>query len=347
MKKLLITLLKVALSLAIIAYLVWKSTRGEANANAFVVLRDRPKDWGVLGCAWGCCLLATLLTFVRWWYLVIALGVPLRFRDAIRIGFWGYLLNMAPLGIVGGDVVKAVMLDHECPNYRAKVLASVIFDRAVGLYLLFVVASAALLITGFWRTDVRDLQVICYATFIVTAVGGLAIAAILGPGISNGRILAALARIPRVGRFLHNVIEAVRMYARKPTVLILSSLMSIGVHSLFAVGCYLIARGLFEQFPSLGMQFVIMPLGSATQVIPLSFGPFEVMLDFLYAHAHIAQVVAGQGFVVALGYRAVALLIALLGLPYYFGNRREMAEVIHEVEVEAPELELAGGEPQA
>ena len=49
----------------------------------------------------------------------------------------------------------------------------------------------------------------------------------------------------------------------------------------------------------------------------------------------------------ALGYRAVALLIALLGLPYYFGNRREMAEVIHEVEVEAPELELAGGEPQA
>ena len=123
--------------------------------------------------------------------------------------------------------------------------------------------------------------------------------------------------------------------------------MSIGVHSLFAVGCYLIARGLFEQFPSLGMQFVIMPLGCATQVIPLSFGPFEVMLDFLYAHAPIAQVVAGQGFVVALGYRAVTLLIALLGLPYYFGNRREMAEVIHEVEAEAPELELAGGEPQA
>ena len=92
-----------------------------------------------------------------------------------------------------------------------------------------------------------------------------------------------------MGRFLHNVIEAVRMYARKPTVLILSSLMSIGVHSLFAVGCYLIARGLFEQFPSLGMQFVIMPLGSATQVIPLSFGPFEVMLDFLYAQARTSR----------------------------------------------------------
>ena len=81
--------------------------------------------------------------------------MPFRFRDAIRISFWGYLLNMAPLGIVGGDVVKAVMLDHEYPHYRAKALASVLFDRVVGLYLLFVVASVALLMTGFWRTDVR------------------------------------------------------------------------------------------------------------------------------------------------------------------------------------------------
>ena len=109
----------------------------------------------MLAAAWACCTAAVLLTFVRWWYLVIAPGrSPAASRDAIRISFWGYLFNLAPLGIVGGDVVKAVMLGHEHPQHRAKAVASVLFDRVVGLYMLFVVASAAILLTGFWRIDV-------------------------------------------------------------------------------------------------------------------------------------------------------------------------------------------------
>ena len=43
-----------------------------------------------------------VLTFVRWWVLVRALGVPARLGDTIHIGFWGYLFNLAPLGVVGG-----------------------------------------------------------------------------------------------------------------------------------------------------------------------------------------------------------------------------------------------------
>jgi len=107
---------------------------------------------------------AVLLTFVRWWYLVRALDVPCRFADAIRISFWGYLFNLAPLGIVGGDVVKAVMLDHEHPRHRAKAVASVLVDRVIGLYVLFVVASVAILLTGFWRMDVPDIFKICMVT---------------------------------------------------------------------------------------------------------------------------------------------------------------------------------------
>ena len=85
-----------------------------------------------------------------------ALDVPCRFADAIRISFWGFLFNLAPLGIVGGDVVKAVMLDHEHRGHRAKAVASVLVDRVIGLYVLFLVASAAILLTGFWRMDVPE-----------------------------------------------------------------------------------------------------------------------------------------------------------------------------------------------
>ncbi len=34
----------------------------------------------------------------------------------------------------------------------------------------------------------------------------------------------------------------------------------------------------------------------------------------------------------ALVYRIITLLIAVFGIPYYLGNRREMAEVMHEAE---------------
>ena len=55
MKKLFVTLLKVGLSAAIIAYLVWNSTQGEKNVNVFANLRDQPKDWWMLVAAWACC----------------------------------------------------------------------------------------------------------------------------------------------------------------------------------------------------------------------------------------------------------------------------------------------------
>jgi hypothetical protein len=43
-------------------------------------------------------------------------------------------------------------------------------------------------------------------------------------------------------------------------------------------------------------------------------------------------IVPGQGFVVALAYRLVTVVIALFGLPYYFRSRRERAGAMHEVE---------------
>lgn len=335
MKKLLITLLKIAVSAAIIGYMVYDATQSKEHGNVFANLRDQPKQWGTLAAAWACCTVATMLTFIRWWYLVSALGIPCRLRDAIRISFWGYLINLAPLGIVGGDLVKAVMLGHEHPQYRAKALASVLVDRVIGLYILFIVATAAILLTGFWKLPVPDLQWVCKLTFIVTGVATVGLGVAMGPDLTNGRATRAIARIPRVGPLLKSLIDAVRLYRRKPAVLVLSSAMTVGVHVLFACGCYLVACGLPGNHLSLANHLVVMPLSAATGVIPLAVGPLEIAIEFLYSHVSLAVGVAiakGQGLVVALVYRLISGLIAALGTFYYFGNRREMAEVMHEAE---------------
>jgi len=334
MKKILFTLLKLSISVGIIAYLIWKATRtrGPNNVDVFTNLVDEPKDWWMLFWAWAFSAAAVVLTFVRWWYLVRALDIPCRFADAIRIGFWGYLFNLAPLGIVGGDLVKAVMLAHEHRQYRAKAVASVLFDRVIGLYILFIVASAAILITGFWRIPVPEIHMICYATFIITIGGAAGIALMYVPGVLNGPLSRALGRLPRVGRLITSLIDAVGLYRYKPLTLIVSSLMCVGVQCLFAASIYLIARGLPGDVLSLGTHFVIWPLSSAVGVLPLPFGPTECVLDILYTYVPQAgaTIPAGQGLVVALCYRLITVLVAALGIGYYIGNRREVSQAIHE-----------------
>ena len=109
--------------------------------------------------------------------------------------------------------------------------------------------------------------------------------------------------------------------------------MSVAVHCLFTLGIFLIAIGLFgnllpEQL-SLKSHFVVAPLSAATGVIPLCMGPFEFVLSSLYQWVAGTENALAQGLVVALGYRIITVLIAAIGLAYYFGARREVAEAMH------------------
>ena len=63
-----------------------------------------------------------------------------------------------------------------------------------------------------------------------------------------------------------------------------------------------------------------MPTSAATQVIPVPIGPLEGTLDNFYARVNVAgpAIAPGQGFVVALAYRLVTVVIAALRHPLRF-----------------------------
>lgn len=333
MKKLLITLLKVGISAAIIVWLVVAAK----NDDAFGDLRRQYEDpgfaWGLLAAACLCCGTAVVITLVRWYYLVRALDMQFTLKETFRLGFLGYLFNLAPMGIVGGDLLKAVMLARQQPRRRAQSFATVAVDRVIGLYMLFVVASTTILLAGFWRHEMPKIRYICLATLATTVVATAGLAMLFIPGVTNGRLSRWLGELPRVGRPIEHLIDALRLYRRKPGVLLASALMSAGVHSLFAVGIYLITLGIYVdnvQNLSLQGEFVVSPLSSATGVIPLVMGPMEAVLDFLYAN--VFGLDKRQGFVVALGYRLVTVLIAMVGVCYYLSARREVTAVMHEAE---------------
>ncbi|MHC4180827.1 MAG: hypothetical protein ACYSWU_25285, partial [Planctomycetota bacterium] len=115
-------------------------------------------------------------------------------------------------------------------------------------------------------------------------------------------------------------------------VLIVAAAMSVGVHNLFTMGIYLITVGFYEEVYDLSLQaeFIVSPLSAATGVIPLVMGPFEGVLTFLYGE--VFGMKESEGLVVALGYRLIEILIAVLGLCYYLGSRREVAQVMQEAD---------------
>jgi hypothetical protein len=335
-RNLLLTALKFGVSTAILAYVVWNAVQARPHGeNVFANLLRQPKHWGMLAGAWAFCFSAVMLTFVRWWYLVRAIDIPMPLPSGMRISFLGYLFNLAPMGIVGGDVLKAVMLAHEYPRHRARSVASVMVDRLVGLYMLFVVAVVAILATGFWKLPNATVQWTCHLTFAVTGAATLGIALLMIPGMPVGGLADLLGRIPRIGRVLKSLIDAVWTYRSRPGVLLVAAVTSAGVHSLFATGVYLIARGLPGDVLSLATHFVVSPLSAATGVLPLPMGPFEFVLDFLYTQVPgEAAIPPGQGLLVALGYRLICILTAMIGVCYYLTSRTEVAEVMHEADGE-------------
>ena len=330
--------------MAIIAWLVVDATRNDS----FAKLRDEPKHWDLLALAAVLCFAAVVLTMIRWMYLVRALDIPFRLRDALRLGFLGYLLNFISPGSVGGDLFKAVFLARTCHGRRAEAAVTVVVDRLIGLYALFLVGTAAIFLTGMWRLDSDKVRLICQIVFWCTGIGTAALVIAALPGFSHGPIARKLHALPRVGHIIERINRANRLYYSRVWVLVLATAMSIVVHSLNAVGVWLIARGVLSDAPSLGAHFVIVPLAMATGAIPLApngLGTFEVTVEFLYQHLPNGMAAAASaGFVVALGYRLITVVIAMIGAGVYFASRHEMSEVLHEAEEVVDEEESDDGE---
>jgi glycosyltransferase 2 family protein len=335
LKKLLISLLKIGFSVAIIGWLVRGAIEDKTFDNLSEQFHNPGFDWIALAGAVVCCAAAVLLTIVRWHYLVRALGMEFSMLEALRIGCLGYLFNLAPLGIIVGDLLKAVMLGRLHHYQRARAFATVIVDRVVGLYMLFVVASAAILLTGFYDHEVPEVRYICLAALLVTAVSTLGLGVLMIPGVTRGKITRLLGGLPYAGRQFEHLIDALRMYRRSLDVLVVSCLMSVFVHGIFTLCFYLLTLGIYQgnvQNLTLQAEFVVSPLINATGVIPLSMGPMEYVLNLLYDK--IFDLDNSQGFVVALGYRIITLLIATVGFCFYLGARREVSESMHEAAVE-------------
>jgi uncharacterized protein (TIRG00374 family) len=326
--------LKIVIPLTLIVWLCQHAWR--QHPEAVRTLRDGDTLPGLLAISFLAILAAHVLGTLRWHLLLRALQIPLRLIDTLRLGFLGYLFNLVSPGHVGGDLFKAVFIAREQRQRRTAAIATIVVDRACGLYGLLVMSSLALLAS---RVSLISYHVatMANAVYLLTAVGGVVIVLMLTTPLSTHRAVGRLADLPKLGPVFAQLITAMQLYQRQWRVMIVVGLMSVGVHALLALGVYFAARGVYTLTPPLADHFVISPVASVAGALPITpggLGSFELALSYMYDLLSPANA-QGRGIVVALLVRLAIIGVAGIGVVFYWLNHREVQLLLRQAEREA------------
>lgn len=328
-KKTAFTIAKYLVALGIVGFLIWQVLSGEDSASFTQVWEDRT-SWSVL------LLLASLLvalaglsvTFVRWYFLVRALDIEFKLKDAFRLGFIGYFSNFLSLGVVGGDAIKAIFISRERPDKKPEAVASVVLDRIMGLYALTVVCALA----SFAGTQVVEgaeetaaaLQKIAEVSLAISVIGAfVGFLLIFVPALTGTAVQERVEKIPRLGPTFKKLTFAIYTYRSQPLLLIGLVAMSTAVHCLFALSVFVMAMGLGIVHPTFMQHLVISPMSNLAASVPLpgGIGAFETMFSKMYVEGGFD---AGTGLAVALGFRLVTIINALIGVVYYLNSKKDV-----------------------
>ncbi len=329
LKNRIISILRWTIPSAIVGYLVYDIQR----QDSFHQIWYAEKNWTLLGVALVAFLAAQLLTIARWYWLVRALDLPFRWNDAVRLGFLGYLLTFVSLGAVGGDLLKALFVAREQPGRRVEAFATVIVDRILGLYSLLLLAALAILASGVWLSPPSiAVGVLCQTVFGTTALATVVILSLLSLGGNRAQSqFRQLARLPKLGALVKPLTGALQVYRRDLPTVITSILVGLVAQFLLAACIWAIAAALLPDAPGMGKHLILVPLALLTTVLPLpgyGLGAFEMALEFLYRH--VGATAAGGGLLVAVGFRVVMVVTALISAVIYATHRREVAAALHE-----------------
>ncbi len=321
MKKIGLLAAKIGVSVAILGYLIFSAFQNPDFVNMLEGWRNWL--WWRLAGAVLLVLAAVALTVCRWQMLARTLGLEFTTREALRVGFLGYAVNLLPLGLVGGDAVKAVFLSRLNPTRRTEAVATVFVDRVIGLVALLILAALGTLlidVNEIGKADAelqRKLSLLCWvirgAALIGIAAGGL----LFVPGFTKSSVWNRLAKTPVLGGIIQKLVSAMHIYSGRADRLLLAMLMSLGVHLLFVGMIYVIgsalldARGQPTPQPPLLDHAVFVPLAMAAGTLPQGF--LEWLLTIFYEAFSPADT-AKKGLMIALVYRAIQVVAAGLGM---------------------------------
>jgi uncharacterized membrane protein YbhN (UPF0104 family) len=310
------TLLRMAVSAALIAWLLRRTDFGEVAA-AF-----RAADLRLVLAALCLIPLGYLTSLCRWRLLLRAQGgdAPLSFLlQSLMVGI--FFNNLLP-STIGGDTVRAWDTARAGVG-RATAVAVVVVDRFVGLLALILFAAAGLALAGTLAVGnpgslAGALPQLTAWVCALAAGLGLAAAVLFLPSRRVPDLLARLgARLPgKLGGLPGKVAAALFAFQGKGGVLVRAFGWSLALQGIVVVNSWVLARALRVPIP-LADFFLIVPLGLFLMMLPVSINGIGVR-ESSYAYFFRAfGVAASLGIAVAWLDYGLLLLQAMAGGAVY------------------------------
>ncbi len=226
MKKTAVTVLKIAVSVGLFAYIftkvdiehIWSEVR---QANLWFFLS------GIL-----VYLLIQGVSAYRWYLLLKPLGMEIPYPKLLSFYFLGMYFNFFLPTAIGGDVVRVYYLNKETRRLSGST-ASVFVDRDLGMAALLLMATVVATFAG---TSFNGLPLAPIFGLIGVAFTAANLAIFYRPTYNLLHRLLRIIRMKRVDERIEHLFESVNSYRGKWGLLAAGMALSLGVQ----VGCVLV-----------------------------------------------------------------------------------------------------------
>ena len=201
----------------------------------------------------------------RWYFLLRANGLGVRFLEAQKFGWIGLFFNNVMPGATGGDVVKAVYIVRRCSGDKVRAVVSIVVDRILGVISLLLVGSLA-------STLAVDRFPVFAGTMWLTGLGVLVFCFLLiSPTLRRLLFFDALVgRLPeKVGNVIRDLDAAVLHYRGHLRGIAGWILASPAIYTLL-VGSFFCMSEAIGVGITLADLFFIVPVASVIQGIPIA-----------------------------------------------------------------------------
>jgi hypothetical protein len=252
---------KIAVSLALLAYLLSTTDLGALND------RLRAADLVDLLAAVLCFALMLALATWRWQLLLGALGAPAPMRRLTASYLVATFFNNFLPSNIGGDIVR-VRDSKPLTGSTATSLAVVGIDRVLGFGALYLLAAVAFVLAP---ADVRGLAGARVVLLALALLFGFLAYVFFRPGTARWIMsVTRLSSIDWAREQFEEVQGAVHAYRTNIATIWVAGAASVALQALVVLYYLAIARGLGIALPA-SAAFLMVPLCTLLQAVPVSF----------------------------------------------------------------------------
>ena len=274
-------LLKTAVAAGLIYWLV-QSKR--LDVGAFLRIQITPAVVALIIAAVIGVFLGQLLLALRLRLLLKTANVDTTYSRVLGVTLIGSFFSAVLPGLVGGDVVRAVYLCSDAVGKRMSTVATVLVDRALGFYSLFLLGTIAWTVAccmGAVSLQNPTLWTAPAAALLMTV--GLGLIGVRG----YDRWAFMQAAWKRVPPNVQNLLRTLHECLSRPQLLLATIAVSLINHSLVIV-TYLAAAIILGDTLPWSLHFVLSPLATVLNMVALTpggIGLTEGAFSLLYAGA--------------------------------------------------------------